>query len=1184
MRLNSLTLFGFKSFPARTKLLFNQGVIAIVGPNGCGKSNIVDAIRWVLGEQSPSMLRAKRMDDILYNGNNDRQAGLAEVRLVVENEGSFPPPGYENTPEIEIMRRIHKSGDTEYRINGKTCRLKDIHYLFMDTGVGSRAYSILDQGQVSAFIDMASQDRRLLIEEVAGVSRFRARRSEAERRMVQTKQNLERLGDLLVEVERQRKSLSRQAKRTARYLKLRKEQDKLDQALLAHVWFAESERRTDLEKERDNLSAGLSGVWAELSKNVADRERLELEALEAEEALAAIRKGLADAEDSLRGLREEASQHDKLLIKEENRLQSAGKTLMELDEKGTLIERSRERLKKDIEDLKTEESSYLVEISDREKWIEESKAVMDQVRESLEAVKVEFVDAAAMHARLDSKRNGLRDRRDRLRRRLDQRRNELQGISGHVKGLEGDLKRQQEKAEETASELGSLSHDEKGLESAVSHLRSRLSATVEKRREADSELASCSARLNALRTIDASGEGFSRATSKLLGSDVPTLGVLADFLEVEQGWEHLVEIALGHGIQALIVPDMKAFDKAISFLKNQPAAGRASLIIPGREHGKAEEPWDNTLLEFARARYPVDKVVADILAHWKVVPDLKAAFNIRNTDNKALFYITPDGEILTPWGELVFGDKDKASSGILARKAEVSKLTARENELHGSSVQIRTEEDELSKGLSEAETGLKEINEKKSRISEDLAGHKKEKDRLLREIEVGRERSQRIDLEIEEAEEEILDVKMSLEGLEEAIEVAVSASVEAEGQIKGREDALRQQEQVLSRRRKALEEYRIKMARVQTQLQEREQELGRLADRKNQIARDREMMLAEKQDLAARLENRAGSLKDVRVKIEAKENKVLIEKRHLHEVETQYDNTRQAVAGLQGKVSDLQTRLRDIEERVHQNELVLSEVKQGLVYLKKTARDHHRADIEEFCDKWRISPFSPDEAKERISEIARKIDHIGSVNLAAVEEYRELEDRWDYLNSQKEDLVSSIEDLEQAIGRINRTCRTRFKEALDSVNESLSRVFPLLFEEGSAKLSLTSSDDILNSGIDYLIQLPGKRIQYLNLLSGGEKALAAMALILAIYFIKPGPFCLLDEVDAALDEANTVRFNRFIKKISEQSQVVVVTHNQKVMEIADVLYVVTMEDKGVSRLVSVDLVGSQEEAGISLMT
>ncbi|MCK4425408.1 MAG: hypothetical protein KAV69_01565, partial [Deltaproteobacteria bacterium] len=907
------------------------------------------------------------------------------------------------------------------------------------------------------------------------------------------------------------KFLSRQAKRTGRYLKLRREQDQLDQALLAHVWFAESGRRTDLEKERDNLSADLSGVQAELSKNVADRERLELEVLEAEEALAAIRKGLADAEDSLQELREEASQHDKLLIKEENRLQSAEKTLMELDEKGTLIERSREGLKKDIEALKTEESSYLVEISDRENGIEESKAVRDQVRESLEAVKVELVDAAARHARLDSKRNGLRDRKDRLRRRLDQRRNELQGISGHVKDLEGDLKGQQEKVEETRAELDSLSHDGKALESAVSTLRSRLSATVEKRHEADSELASCRARLNALKTIDASGEGFSRATNKLLGSDVPTLGVLADFLEVEPGWEHLVEIALGHGIQALVVPDMEACDKAISFLKDQPV-GRASLIIPGKDHCKVGEKGDGTLLEFVTAGHPVDKVVADILVHWKIVPDLKAAFNIRNTDNKALFYITPDGEILTPWGELVFGDKDKASSGILARKSEVSGLTVRENELHESSMQIRIEEDEISKELSEAETKLKEINEKKGRILEDLAGYKQEVDSLLMKIESEKERSQRIDLEIEEAEEEILDIEISLEGLEKAIEVAVSARIEAEGHIKGREDALRQQEQVLARRRKVLEEYRIKMARVQTQLQEREQELGRLADRKNQVSRDREMMLAEKQDLAVRLEDRAGSLKDVRVKVETKENEVLIEKRHLEKAETEYDKTRQAVAGLQGKVNDLQTRLRDIEERVHQNELVLSEVEQALVYLKKTAWDHHQANIEEFCDKWRISPFFPDEAKERISEIARKIDRIGSVNLAAVEEYRELEDRWDYLNSQKDDLISSIEDLEQAICRINRTCRTRFKEALDSVNESLSRVFPLLFEKGSAKLNLTSSDDILDSGIDYLIQLPGKRIQYLNLLSGGEKALAAMALILAIYFIKPGPFCLLDEV------------------------------------------------------------------------
>jgi chromosome segregation protein len=1175
MLLNSLTLFGFKSFPARTKLSFTRGVIGIVGPNGCGKSNIVDAIRWVLGEQSPSMLRAKRMDDVLYNGNNDRQTDLAEVRLVVENKGSFVPQGYENTPEIEIMRRIYRSGDTEYRINGKGCRLKDIHYLFMDTGVGAKAYSIFDQSQVSAFVDMVPGDRRLLIEEVAGISRFRVRRSEAERRMAQTQQNLERLEDLLIEVDRQRKFLYRQAKKTGRYLKLRREQDQLNQALLAHVWFTELGRRTDLEKERDCLYADLSGIQAELSKNVADREKIELEVLEMEEGLAAIRKGLTDEEDSLQKLREEASQHEKFLIKEENRLQSAEKTLLELDGKGAFIERSREELQKDIKDLKTEESSYLIEISDREKWIEESEAARDQVSKSLESVKVQLVDAAAKHARLDSKRNGLRDREDRLRRRLDQRRNELQGISEHVEGLQGNLKIHKNKVEKIQAELDALCHDEKKLEGFVSDMRGRLSATVEKRHESDSELASCRARLNALKTIDASGEGFSKATNKLLGSDVSTLGVLADFLVVEPGWENLIEIALGQGIQALVVPDMEACDKAISFLKNQPA-GRASLIIPGKDRSKVEEKKDGTLCEFVSAGHPVDKVVADILIHWKVVPDLKTAFYVCNNDNKALFYITRDGEILTPWGELVFGDKDKASSGILARKAEVSELTVREKELNESYKQIRSEEYDISKELLKAEAELEEVNKEKKRLFEELAGYKQEVDSSLMEIEAQNEKSQRIDLEVEDIEEEILDIEVSLEGLEEDVEVAVSARIEAEGQIKGREDALRQQQQVLFRRRKALEEYRIKIARVQTQLQEREQELVRLADRKYRITRDQEMILVEKQSLAVQLENRKGFLKDVQLEVDAKENKVQIEKRHLEEAETKYDHTRQAAAGLRSKINDLQTRIRSIEDRVHKNELALSEVEQGLVYLKKTARDHHRADIEEFCDNWRITPFSSYEAKERISNIDRKVDCLGSVNLSAVEDYKELEDRWNYLNSQKDDLISSIEDLEQAIGRINRTCRTRFKEALDSVNESLSRVFPLLFEGGTAKLDLTSSDNILDAGIDYLIQLPGKRIQYLNLLSGGEKALAAMALILAIYFIKPGPFCLLDEVDAALDEANILRFKRFIKKISEQSQVVLITHNQKVMEIADVLYGVTMEDKGVSRLVSVELVENLE--------
>ena len=1171
MRLNSLTLTGFKSFPTRTKLSFSHGVVAIVGPNGCGKSNIVDAFRWVLGEQSPSMIRAKGMDDCLFNGDGGKRVNMAEVRLVIENNGSVVPSELADSPEIEVIRRIHRSGDTEYRINGKPCRLKDIHYLFMDTGAGVRAYSILDQNQVGAFVNMGPEERRQLIEAVAGISRYRAKRVEAERRMARTGQNIERLEDLLIEVDRQRRSLSRQAKKTDRYLKLRKEQDQLDQALLAHAWSTEVKKRTEQGTEKESLSVTIAGIQAEISTEVVVQQGLELEVLEKEQTLAGIRQGLIGAETSLQEFREQASTHEKLLINDENRLKSADKTLLDLNEKAEWTDSSDERLKIEITGLKNNESSCLARVSDGEQGIEESETVRDQVRESLETAKVRFVDTAAKHTRLDSEHRGLRDRRDRLRRRIEQRQEELQAISGQIEGFENENERLGASIEECRTGLSALSQDETRLQSQASLLSARLEVSKKEMQEVDSELTTCRARLKALKNIDASGEGYSKATNRLLSSDVSTLGVLADFLQVEPGWENLVETALEQRVQAVVVPDREACHSAVLLLKSRPA-GRASMIIPEDDQCEAGMGVEGTLLELVRAEPPVDMAVAEILKSWKVVPDLKTAFEARDAGDKSIFYITRDGEIIAPWGELVFGDQDKASSGILARKAEVSKLTILEKDLFESYTRISSKVKEIGGSLQETEAGLSKVNGEKRRLLEVLDDYKRERDRNLLKIEAQTERSRSIGFELEEAEEEVLETEVSLEGLEEAIQLACSAKVEAEGHIKGREEALRLQEQVLSRRRRALEKHRMELVRIQTQMQERERELDRLADQKTRIVRERERLLVERQGLEESQEDRIKSLDGVRLKVDAQQKAILNARTRLEEVELKYDKTRQAVSGVQDNIRGLQARLRNFEDRFHKNELALSEVEQGLMFIQRQAHERHQADIEECLDKWEISPFSPDTARERMSEITHKIDRIGPVNLGAVEEYEELEQRWDYLNSQKNDLLTSIDDLEQAIKRINRTCRTRFKDALISVNKSLCEVFPLLFEGGIAELELTPADDILDSGVDYLIQLPGKRIRHLNLLSGGEKALAAIALIFAIHLIKPSPFCLLDEVDAALDEANTVRFNRLIKRISEQSQVMLITHNQKVMEVAETLYGVTMEDKGVSKLVSVDLV------------
>ena len=424
MRLKKLTLFGFKSFPNRTKVEFNRGICAIVGPNGCGKSNVVDAIRWVLGEQSAKMLRARSMDDVIFSGSNGRNVSFAEVSLVLENSAGMAPPEFENLPEIEIKRMVTRKGDTRYLLNGRNCRLKDIHYLLMDTGAGTRAYSIVDQGQVGQFVEMSPVERRHIIEEVAGISRYKARRIEAERRMADTSRNLERLTDLMSEVERQLRSASRQAKKTQRYLEVRKEQEIHDKALLKYAWDEQVERLRGLEREMELAQEALQTAEAELSRLRADKERVNAGLLEKEQGLKQLKAGLSGAEELLEQLRHGMTAAEKQLYKTRLRLQGVEKESRDSEKRDRGARRRHSEIVEALSALRQEHEKLQAEEQEAGRYVEDALVHVEQVRQELEEVKVQLVDAAADQARLDSERRGLRERAKRLETRIEKREHE----------------------------------------------------------------------------------------------------------------------------------------------------------------------------------------------------------------------------------------------------------------------------------------------------------------------------------------------------------------------------------------------------------------------------------------------------------------------------------------------------------------------------------------------------------------------------------------------------------------------------------------------------------------------------------------------------------------------------------------------------------------------------------------
>jgi chromosome segregation protein len=1177
MRLNSITISGFKSFPNRTKLVFSRGVSAIVGPNGCGKSNVVDAIRWVLGEQSPSMLRAKAMENLIFSGTKDRPVNFAEVTLMLEDAGVVNIPGLEDASVIEVTRRLSRNGESECRINGRAARLKDIQYLFMDTGAGARAYAIVDQGKIGTFVDMTADDRRFLLEEAAGISKYKARRVEAESKLAQTRQNLERLEDLMSEVERQMKAIGKQAKKTQTYLGLRDLQDTLEKAVLAHEWKENSGKLHNIEKVHEELTARFAVLRAQTAAMNAAKDTREIEMLDMEKAMETLRRGAADAGERLNSLRETLSSREKGVISGENRLKDAQRTLSDISSREDGVRRRIDDLKTEIGSLEATAKDLLLKLTAGEQGMNEITLARDMLKNALEEVNVELVDAASMCAKFDSQRKTCGSQIERLKIRIKALLKEKDEIGRDSSKKDAEINNLEMAIERLAAGIRETEAGIAAAETERSALEQDLAAIRDRKQGLQSKLATCMARLDALRSIEDSMEGYGAATKALISSH-KTFFALADLLDVKTGFESIVESALGHLIQAVVMENMEGFDDIEAFVREQQT-GDLHVILPVA--GTQALRKGDAGQEIVTARPPADGFIKNIASGLRIMPDLKTALyaferDVENGDASSCIYITQMGDIIHArgsWGEVIIRGGREGGAGILSRRAELSRLSLEKDALEAELKGLESEETGMKAGLSSAGERFCALMKDKKRMSEEIAIKNGALERIKTRLESQRERILRLDMEKDQADSELMEMEIEFETAQTALEGAEKARKGAEARIREREDALKQQELALSRRRKSLEEVKIAIAGVRTRLDGKKQELLGMEQRLNRMQNEKKTALQIKNEMTSALDILRQGLNEAALKVDAQEEAVKKANVRLNEMRGLYDKKRQEIAGIEAAIKDSGIQAASLQDAIHQNELEMSAITQAMLFIKKAALDKYRADIEKAYESWLPDTFLPDEARDEIIRISKKIDAIGPVNLTALDEYREFEERHSYLAAQKEDLIKSVKDMEQAIRHIDKVSKERLMETIDAVNNGLSEVFPLLFEGGEARLEPTEEGNILDAGLELTVHIPGKRIQHLNLLSGGEKALAALSLIFALFLIKPSPFCLMDEVDAPLDEANTLRFCQLIKKIASMSQMVLVTHNQRVMEHADALYGVTMEENGVSKIVSVELTG-----------
>lgn len=1223
-------MVGFKSFAPKTTLHFNEGVTAVVGPNGCGKSNVLDALRWVLGEQSAKALRGGEMADVIFSGTDSRPAlGMAEVSLTFSD--CEKELGVEWN-EVRITRRVFRDGKSEYLLNKAPCRLKDIHQLFMDTGIGRSAYSIMEQGKIADILSSRPEDRRAIFEEAAGITRYKAQKKEALRKLEYTEANLVRVGDIIKEVKRQIGSLQRQAAKARRYQTLMEDLRTFD-LHLSH------RNHRNLHAELTDITAqleGLEGVRAE-------RER-EIEGQEAE--LAGLRAQLADLEEQVNATREGIQTQRNRIYSAETRIASNAERC---DEARTMIERNRLEIAACEEKRREQENQIARTDAMIAEMLELLRSGEQQLAEANERVRASREDRAneeraaqALNAeisQLESRLSNLRrdvslasNKREAGEARLQVLRSEEASAHEALAAAEGRAFEAASRAEAAAAELvaaqteadeAQMRHDD--AQRARQQVETELNA-------ANRALAEQESRLDVLRQLAEAGEGFGEGAQAVLrGLDNPDFfrpaihGPLASFIQVEASFIPAVEAALGANLAAIVFKDPAVAEAAAQTLAGK-TLGRAAVVPRDWLGGVAAgfEPLPEGALgwaaDYVRVTDPAGELARQLLARVVMVERIETAFALK-AQHRALGFVTLAGDFISADGIVHAGRNGEGSTqSALARKNQILAL---EREVAGSQAVVAEVTARRAVAIETLDLAQDRLRAAREAVQDAQVANSTAQSEVTM---LGRQRG--------EAASRLENFSREAASLEQTVGQAAAQSAELEGHVSGLEDALLEARQrqgeaaaridaARDRERLVTDELNELRVRVATERQQQEtlaRQRGPLTARVQELGEllvQRERDIAEYEGRIASLEAEAeefrGSIENWKLLLETGEQEIagLVAQRsgaqeNVEQLETGLRGARRALAELQDsrgrfevRSTQLTMRLEHVAEHVtHRYQLAIEDFQPDTYALLVALRDRDKKreaeargpeDAEvaapEALETESAPPLEAAEDRETIpwgkieelvAELTGKLDSMGPVNLDAIQEYDELEQRHTFLEQQNTDLINSKAELLEVISKINRTTKELFAETFEKIRVNFAEMFTELFGGGKANLILTDESDPLESGIEIIAKPPGKQLQSITLLSGGEKTMTAVALLFAIYMVKPSPFCVLDEMDAPLDESNINRFIKILDRFVAQSQFVVITHNKRTIARADTVFGVTMEEHGISKIVGVKFAGNGE--------
>jgi chromosome segregation protein len=1206
MHLQSLELLGFKSFADKTLLNFHEGVTAIVGPNGCGKSNVLDAVRWVLGEQSAKSLRGDEMADVIFNGSETRKpVGFAEVSLTFTDCAEELRIDWH---DVRVTRRVYRDGNSEYLLNKTSCRLRDIQSLFADTGIARAAYSMMEQGKIDMILSSRPEDRRAVFEEAAGVTKYKTQKREALRKLEATEANLLRIGDIIKEVKRQIGSLQRQAGKARRYQALHEDLRVLD----TH----------HSRKQLELLDADLAHCQAEIARlgESEDVTRAKIDA--GENDLAEQRHALEQIDAQIAGSRSELQRLESEISAHRNRIQFNRQRAEELNE---LIERSRT----DIAAAETKRAQQGKEIQEANALIEKTSAALQTKEAELNELSGRLSDLRTQRSEHESKLETLQNAASEIESRIADLEEEISGLKirretteENRRGLDTAISNIETARTRIQGDITAARATAENLQDKLDHCRAAVQTADERVRQrqqfvasSEKELATIErgqaekeSRLEILRQLNEEGEGLGQGSQAVLkglhdqSRIKPALaGALVANLDVEKNFIPAIEAALGRNLQAIVLKDAQLASEIIAALKEKKL-GQAALVIPQLGNAttkarvkRAPEKSLGWAIDKVKAPEPLASLVAQLLHNIAIFEHLDDALAAKR-QHREIAAATLGGELISTEGVVFGGSRETSADSLLERKARMSALDRECSE-------IRKQRDALLKRCNDARAALEKASSELEEARRDYETAERAKsdcdNRILfltRELQEGEQKQTQVRSEqttlarqIQAADERIAKLEDELAGEQATLEANQG---EQEVMQAAQDDFAKRENEAMEqltelRLAVATERQRYEHLIAQRQpMSAREAELAEaIAARQAEIANFEKRLTTQAEEsrtAVSAIEKQTGQRADLEGALAAlteqrRERSTIMNEAesNLRTIRNSLNDLRDSRSKEQVRQAELQLKIDNLTERVSRRyHINLREFSPDQFAFEKTLRAQlKRGDkVEGGAPATPGSPeLAPPNVEELIATLRTQLDNMGPVNLDAVHEYDELEERYKFLEAQNNDLTNSRRELLDVIAQINSTTRKLFSETFAQIRINFREMFEELFGGGRADLSLLDENDPLNCGIEISAKPPGKQLQSVSLLSGGERSMVAVALLFAIYMVRPSPFCILDEVDAAMDEGNINRFIRVLDRFVEQSQFIIITHNKRTIAKADVLYGVTMEERGVSKLVGMKL-------------